>query len=153
MGLKYVSIAYEVMINNYFIVINFIIIQKKFKLLKKLILENPQFNVLVSKSSEQTIAEFFESVDVHLSHESSCSLQAFAFGMPTLITTYQGAKNFKFWIDQSLMFYNSDCSDLCESIQMLLEIEPGRAFEAAREVFGSDSDFRQAISYLIASLE
>ncbi|MBN1163132.1 MAG: hypothetical protein JXB45_01000 [Candidatus Krumholzibacteriota bacterium] len=79
----------------------------------------------------------FHLVDVHLTHDSTCALEALAFGCPTVTFHQRGLQRFEEFIRKEVMLYapQEDSRQIIEAVERLLHTSERLCRGAARRVF------------------
>ncbi len=109
-------------------------------------------NIDISSGQYATLPDFWNLIDVHVSHESTAALESLAFGLPAIITRRESVPSFQRWIDQGVMIGCTDPIDLDDAILRATTIPVERCEATARELFGSETAVERGLSVVIKTI-
>lgn len=106
-------------------------------------LVNARLPITAAKVSVHAAADWplyglLNMIDLHVSPDSTCALEALAFGKPTVLISKSGFACFKHYLEAGVMFYAPTPEAFTSVVREALATEPAKLREAAQEIFVSD---------------
>ncbi len=106
-------------------------------------------NIDISSGQYVTLPDFWNMIDVHVSHESTAALESLAFGLPAIITRKESIPSFQRWIDQGVMIGCTDPLSLTDSIHSVMKIPSQNCQLASESIFGSNDSLENGVATII----
>jgi len=110
-------------------------------------LGHPGINV--REASALPLYPLLQTADVHVTWFSTCSIEALAFGVPTVLLHSLGCKTFRRHVDAGVMAGASTAGEILDGIQLLSDVPRSRCRNEADAAFAPPEASEKAIATVV----